>query len=398
MKILELIPQFILPADDGGKIGIYNIIKQFAEQGAELHIVAYSESKPDAVYIQEINSFGRIDFIKKSVKNTKIKIIKSLLTNTSIYINKFLSKDVYSFIDKLLKQEKYDVVHCDHSSMASLGEYIKHKYHVPFGIRLHNIEWTIWQRYAENLPGVSLKRFYIQNQAFLLRNAEKHLYKEADICFAITENDKVRALELQPKANVVVASAGVDLDVWRPDLDVQKEPFTLLHATTYSWIHNVDAIHWFINNIMPEIKETFPESSLTLLGKNPPADFAGYKNLGVKSLGYVDDVKPYMNNAMIYIAPLFVGAGIRIKILEAMAMGLPVVATSVSAEGINADESQGLFVADTKEAFVGFISYLFNHPDKIQKLGEKSRDFIAKNFSWKHNVKIMLDEYKKIIS
>lgn len=398
MRVLELIPQFVLPADDGGKIGIFNIIKQFALQGVKLHILAFSEQIPEKKYLDEIRQYAEITFINQSVKNTKFKIAKSLITNSSIYINKYLSSKVYKEIDKLLKNNKFDVVHCDHSCMASLGVYIKKKYHIPFGIRLHNIEWMIWQRYAENLPSISLKRFYIQNQAFLLRNCEKQLYKDADICFAITENDRVRALELQPKSKVTVASAGVDIDIWNPDLDVQKESYTLLHATTYSWVHNVDAIKWFIKNVMPNLIKKYPNSTLTLLGKNPPQEFNEFKKLGVRSIGYVDDVKPYFNNTSIYIAPLFVGAGIRIKILEAMAMSIPVVATSISAEGIYAEENNGLFIVDTAEGFIECISYLFENPEKAVELGTKSREFVLNHFSWKTNVKTMIDEYKRIIS
>jgi glycosyltransferase involved in cell wall biosynthesis len=241
------------------------------------------------------------------------------------------------------------------------------------------------------------KRIYIGHQAMLLRNHEKQLYSDVDVCFAITEKDKASALKLAPTANVVVAGPGVNADEWDPDPEVKRNPQEMILATTYKWVHNVDALKWFLDNVLPIVREKIPGAYLTLLGKEPPEWLESYKSKGLNLVGYVPEVQPYLNRAGIYIAPLFVGAGIRIKILEAMAMQLPVVATPVSAEGIKAGEKEGLFISARPEEFAARIIRLMTDEPMRAAAGISARRYVLENFSWERNVRIMLDEYGKLV-
>lgn len=430
IKILQLSPRFPYPTDDGGKIGIANIYSQFSQQGAEVTFFTFDDGSISNEALEQAEKFGKVVLFKHKTKNTTSKILLSLLKNEPLFIFKHRNKKIIKFLKELYLKNKFDVIHVDHSSMMPLGLILKKLKPAILGLRLHNIEWMIWQRYADTFgvrslelgvrsrelnllpenrkpktetpnPKHLMKYFkfkYISRQAKLLQKAESELYKQADICFAITEPDKKRALDLSPGANVIVASAGVNSEEWQPDLTVKKNPYEMILSTTYNWIHNIDAVKWFIEKVMPVIKTEIPEAILSLTGKNPPEWLNKLNGQNLNVLGYVPEVQPYLNRASVYIAPLFVGGGIRIKILEAMAMALPVVATSVSAEGIGAGEDEGLFIADSANDFAAKVVYLLKN-DYFRKIsGKNAGNFVKREYSWQKNVKIMLDKYFELIN
>lgn len=398
MKILQLTPQFPFPPDDGGRIGIANIYYQFLEQGNDVEMVSMSRFPIKQIDIEKYKRNGNISIIEMDTKNTKFRVISYFLKNKSLYIEKQYSPTLMETIESLVVMSSIDVIHADHSNMARVALELSKKYQIPIGLRLHNIEYLIWKRFYEGLGMFSPKRLFIGQQYWLLKRLESKFIKNSDVTFAITNEDKNRALELAPKANVIIASAGVDIEDWKPDISAIKEPFSMVIATTFNWFHNVNAVQWFLDKVQPILHSKYSNVTLKIIGKNPPAKFGEYSDLGVDKLGYVDEVQPYFNLSQVYIAPLFVGGGIRIKILEAMSMGLPVVATDVSAEGIEARESQGLIRANTAEEYAHQIGKLFDNDNLRNELGKNARKFIEENHTWKSNVKLIIDEYSKLAS
>jgi glycosyltransferase involved in cell wall biosynthesis len=148
---------------------------------------------------------------------------------------------------------------------------------------------------------------------------------------------------------------------------------------------------------MTKLHKINPKITLQLLGKYPPRDYFDYKNIGVDVLGFVPSVKPYLNAAGIYAAPLFVGGGIRLKILEAMAMEIPVVASSVSAEGIHGTRENGLIIAESADDFVKEIIYLVDNPEIARKLGQKARKYILENYTWEKSIGIIYKTYQQLL-
>lgn len=399
LKILQIAPQFPFPEDDGGKIGIANIYKEFSRQGASVTLFAFRDSRVKKVsekHIVQAEKFGNVRISNYNTRNTFPRIISSLFHREPLFTKKFKGPETVRLIENIAREGEFDVIHADHSSMADLAFIAKAILSVPVGLRMHNIEWMIWQRYALNINDFNPKRWYIYQQAKRLKKKEADIFGATDINFAITENDKERAHEMTPEAKIIVASAGVHANEWQPDYRVERDPREMILATIYSWPHNVDAVKWLIQSIIPRVRKVIPGARLTLLGKSAPSWLSDRQKEGVYTQGYVPKVQPFLNKASIYVAPLFVGAGIRIKILEAMAMELPVVATSISAEGINASEEEGLFIRDDEQSFSDVIVELMKNPEEARKRGKKAREYILANFSWSRNVKIMMDEYRRL--
>ncbi len=397
LEILQLSPQFPFPMTDGGKIGIANIFKEYVALGHNVTFCAYSDKNIDTSYLEEAKQYGDIRIIKHSTGNTPKRILGSLFYKQSLYTSKHYGKELLPLFDKIISEKHFDVIHCDHSAMMPIALYLKRKYSIPIALRLHNIEWTIWDRYASVLPNWHPKKWFINSQSNKLKRDEVGYYLEADVCFAITEEDKKRAEGMTPRANVCIATAGVNLNEWKPDIEINKSEYTLVLATNYDWVHNVDGVIWFIENVLPLVKKDYPAAKLQLIGKNPPERLKEYNGNGVEVLGFVPSVKEYLSSANVYIAPLFVGGGIRIKILEAMAMQLPVVATPVSAEGIKASEEDGLYVSSNASDNAKYISRLFADNNLSASKGILARNFIEENHTWKKSVSIMAEEIQKIL-
>lgn len=395
MNLLQLVPRFPFPSDDGGKIGIANIYKEFSRQGFNVTLLSLGDDIIPGKSIEEAEKYGKVIMLPHSTKNSKSRIIKSLFSSEPLFISKHINQDIISKVNEIFEPGRFDIVHADHSSMAPIALKLKEKYGARFGIRLHNIEWLIWQRYANVLSKLSPKRWYIQRQATLLKNSEANLFEQADICFSITEPDHNRAKDISPNANVTIASAGVDLSEWPVDERIMRDENQLVIATTFNWQHNIDAINWLARDVMPIVRKSCPNAYVTVIGKNIPKYYNNFD--GINPVGYVDSVKPYLNKSNIYVAPLFVGGGIRIKILEALAMQLPVIATDISAEGITAEANTGLIRANEKHNFAKQIIYFIKNPQKAREIGKSARAFIEEEYSWKKNVGIMVEEYKKII-
>ena len=154
IKILQLAPRYVFPPDDGGKIGIANITKEFAKAGADITFFTFDGGAISLDDKKLIEPYAKLQLYKHSTINTSLRIFFSLFNKDSLYITKHQSQGVINELEKLVEKNKYDVIHADHSAMAPLAIHLKNKFNIPVGLRLHNIEWTIWQRYADFLPTV----------------------------------------------------------------------------------------------------------------------------------------------------------------------------------------------------------------------------------------------------
>jgi glycosyltransferase involved in cell wall biosynthesis len=396
MKILQLAPQYPFPENEGGKIGIASIYKELARHGAEVTLVSYSDKVIEKKYIDEAEQYGKVILINHCTDNTKFRIFKSLIDTKPLYLRKHFNKMMAEKLKEILSVNDFDIVHSDHTAMAESALLVKNLINIPAGLRLHNIEWKIWKRYSDEFPKFHPGRIYLERQARILKRYESRYYSKFDVCYAITDNDRNEAQNMTPDANIKLASAGVNLDEWEP-LKIERNPVELIIATTFRWVHNVNAVKWLIENVLPIVKKEEPHIKFTLIGHNIPKYFNEYKELGVNVKGYVEKVQPYLNKATIYVAPLFVGSGIRIKILEAMAMELPVIATSISAEGINASAADGLLIADNADDYADLILKLIRNPELAREFGKSARKFIENNYTWKKNVGLMYEEYSRLL-
>lgn len=396
MKILQLSQQLPFPETDGGKIGIASIFKGLSKLETEVTFLCYNALPTKKETILEAEKYGKIIQINHPIKNTPSRIFKSVFDYKPIYIRKHFNNSIKKQIKEIINGLDFDIIHTDHTAMSELALYIQSLTNKPISLRLHNIEWTIWDRYINEIKFLP-KKLYIKRQAYLLKKYEEGILNKFDILLPITKNDFDYLQKFNLGSKIVIAEAGVDTEKWIPNAP-KRNKNEIIIATTYNWVHNVDGIKWFIEKVLPIIKRYNPDAFLTLLGKNMPSSLKRYNQNDVNAVGFVESIEPYLNNANIYITPLFVGAGMRIKILEAMSMELPVVATPIAAEGIDFDESNGLLIADNEYDFAHYILKLMNDDEYRDDMGRIARQSVQNTYTWDNSIKKIYNAYLEYLT
>lgn len=390
MRILQIAPQFPFPETDGGKTGIARLTEYYTKIGHTVHLFCVCKQEPSKDQLERAKLFTpHVSYIVADTHNSAKNILLNLFSSESLYTWKLNRANVKEALLRVAEEFHPDIVHADHTNTAPLAMFLQDKLGLAFGLRLHNVEWVIWHRYAETFPKFSPQRMYLDMQASRLRTFEAQAMKRAAVCFAITEQDKRRALELSPNAHIEVVSSGVDTEHWQPVRNVARVPHHIVLATNWDWVHNVHGVEWFVRHVLPLVQAEVPNVHLHLLGKNPPSSLHALDKELVTVHGFVDDIHTFLSKCGVYIAPLFVGSGIRLKILEAMAMELPVIATTIAAEGNAALVTDGLFVQDEATNMAKNLIGLIQQPAKAKSHGKSARSYIEKHHSWDENIRKM---------
>jgi glycosyltransferase involved in cell wall biosynthesis len=425
MKILQLTPRTMLPPDDGGRISMWNVTKHLVACGAELTVVSLHEGEyTDSIVTHDSVSFRHI-LLPHSTSNSVPAITRSLFSSLPLYLAKHSSPQILAQLRVLCRQEKYDILHADHTAMAPLALALKREFGIPMGLRLHNVEWMIWKRYALSLGFMDPRRLYVNRQAEKLKREEARCIAQSDVSFTMSAVDEQRAGELvreyramysgsgavysgfggtsaatpiagMPEGRIITAAAGVNTDEWSAPATNHRHPHELVLAAAWSWEHNVKGLDWFVSEVLPRVRKELPDVNLVLPGKHLPERFRTGSVSGVTAPGYVPMMQPYYHSAALFVCPLFVGSGVRIKIMEAMAAGLPVVATRVGAEGVTATEQDGLIISDDPSVQAQKILECLQDPERRERLSANARMFTQKHHEWRTEIAKIYAEYKRI--
>jgi glycosyltransferase involved in cell wall biosynthesis len=199
-----------------------------------------------------------------------------------------------------------------------------------------------------------------------------------------------------PEGRIITAAAGVNTDEWGAPASNQRHPHELVLAAAWSWEHNVKGLDWFVSEVLPRVRKELPDVNLVLPGKHLPERFRTGSVSGVTAPGYVPMMQPYYHSAALFVCPLFVGSGVRIKIMEAMAAGLPVVATRVGAEGVTATEQDGLIISDDPAVQAQKILECLQDPERRERLSANARLFTQKHHEWRTEIAKIYAEYERI--
>lgn len=390
MRLLQLCPRFPWPLTDGGRIGMFNITKHLAERGHRIDMIVFAEDDTTPEHVRDLERYCSVRLVRDNTRTDIRNFMRSVVRREPVYITRHRSGAFIGAMHEALATTTYDAVLGDHSAMFPYLIDARRIAGIPVVMRLHNVESVIWHRYARDERN-PWKRMLAAWQARRLEQYEAAGAARVDANFAITLVDEARMHRLSPLARVITAPPGVDLDQWSP---LQRNPSSriAITATTYSWIHNVNAVNWFIDSVLPAVQAQIPGFAFHLLGRCPPASLQRRAGAAVNILGFVEDIKPYIAEAGVFVVPLQVGSGIRIKILEAMAMGIPVVTTSVGCEGIDGVPGVHYLVADTPGEFAAAVVDVLSDPVRSSALSREARAFVCAHFKWETTAAIIEGE------
>jgi glycosyltransferase involved in cell wall biosynthesis len=269
-----------------------------------------------------------------------------------------------------------------HLDSLDLYRWIRPLPHVPLACTHHSIESDLLRLRAARVRSRPL-RWYLRHQADLLEHEERALCATIDLNVMMSEIDAARLRALAPAARTTVVPNGVNTDYFRPAPAESVVPGRLVFLGPTYMLPNRDAMDFFLDDIWPLVKRRIPDSSLHLVGRNPPADRARFsRHAGVTCQGYVPDIRPHMAGAQCSIVPLRIGGGTRLKILDAWAMGKAVVSTSIGCEGLEVKDGENILIRDDPPGFAEAIAEVLGDDALRGRLERNARLTAEKTYSW----------------
>ena len=283
------------------------------------------------------------------------------------------------YVESIAGTETFDLIHVD---TVGLVPYVAPFDGVPVALNHHNVESQLAHRRAEREEH-PLRRLYFRRDADKLQRLERQVCAGVAVNLTVSELDTVRLSEIAPAARTCVIENGVDVDYFRPGASGPSDTGGLVFAGTLSWYPNQEAVRYFLREIWPALLEDDPRRRVTFVGRDPPADLqAAARDARISVTGRVDDVRPYLDAAAIYVCPIRDGGGTRLKILDAFAMAKPLVATALAVEGLDVQDERHYLRAETPGEFVAQIRRLEGDAPLRKRLGQAARDLVVERYAW----------------
>lgn len=385
LKILIVDEELPYPLVSGKRIRTMGLLQRLARRHQITYVCHRNSDEMEAMRAQEyFAALGIRTLVVDRVVPPKNgpgfygRLFLNLFSSLPYSVQSHISQDMLQTLEEISKSEEIDLWHCEWSPYAEAVR------HLP-GRKLfmaHNVESMIWQRYHENEKN-PLKRWYIGRQVTKFVRFERNVLKLADMTVAVSENDACWFQNQFDINRIDVVDNGVDTEYFQPKDNV-REPATLLFLGSLDWRPNQDGIEEFLRGPYPALQSQNPDIRLLIVGRNPPVSLCqkwnSLKNVEVHP--NVDDVRPFLSRSSALVVPLRIGGGSRLKILEALACGTPVISTEVGAEGLRlVDGVHFRSVSTIRELVTPIMEYL-THPDKALCHAKAGCQKVRQEYDW----------------
>jgi glycosyltransferase involved in cell wall biosynthesis len=354
MRILVVTETVPYPLDSGGRIKTFHTLAALAREH-EVHCHAFVRTEAQRAEAQapleRICRSVTLHLVRRTVAKEAFYAVRSLLTGVPYTVTRHFSRDVLTALRNACRATPFDAVYCDHLSMLEYGRRLP----VPIVHDAHNVEYRITQRHASSL-GSGPRRWLAEREWRRLHAYESRWYPALPLVFAVSEIDADEIRELsQGTARVVALPIAVPASTIEPPAEVARAP-EVLFVGTLDWPPNAEAVRLLLDEIWPRVAAAVPDARLTIVGRGEQAFAARAAALpGVRLTGRVPDVEGWFRRSRVMVVPLQAGSGMRVKILDAMARGVPVVTTPVGVEGIDARPGRDVLVAESADALAAEV-------------------------------------------
>ena len=296
--------------------------------------------------------------------------------------SKYVSRESIAHLSRLIAGGKFDLLICDY--LAPMGNLLElpERPALPVMLFQHNVESVIFKRHAEAAVNPIKRALYLR-QWKAVERMEQQAAAFVDAQVSVSDAD-TELFQKMGMTNVLGAvPTGVDCEFFQPPKTPPQRP-VLAFLGSMDWDANQDAVRWFTTEVLPRIRARVPQAEFLGIGRNPPASLRALAESDplIRLTGTVPDVRPHMAEAAAMVLPLRVGGGTRIKVYEAMAMGTPVISTTIGAEGLDYTHGKNILIADTVEAFANETIALLTNPARAAEIAAAARRHVAENYSW----------------
>lgn len=378
MKILFLSLRCPYPPHRGDCIRSYHFIKHLAQRHA-VTLVYFAASEADVASAKHLQTYcEQVAYVPFRRHFALLNTAVHCLSPHPLQVHYWYSRHMQHTINELLAAERFELVH---AQLFRMGQYVT-KARVPTKVLDLCDSLALNLNRRANFDCIP-KRFLVKLEEKRVRRYEVNIMKAFDCGTVVADFDRDYLLQQDSSLNLSVVPMGVDLAYFSRKPARERAPANLLFTGTMNYFPNVDAVIYFCREIFPRIRERQPNATFTIVGREPTEQVQRLAaQTGVVVTGSVPDVRPYFEKASVFVAPMRAGSGIQTKNLEAMAMGVPVVTSSVGAMGLAAAIGTELLVADTPEAFAAQVMQLVDNRTRRETLAQAGRKRVETTYSW----------------
>jgi glycosyltransferase involved in cell wall biosynthesis len=372
----------LLPVDTGGKIRSFNILRQLAARN-QVTLLSYYSGAPDRAYEEEL----RRVFPHAVALNTRaldgspaaqaLDYAWRSLSSAPYAVSKFTSPPVRKTIAEWDRSGRHDVAVCDFLS-ASLN--FPDRPHTPTVLFQHNVESILWRRQADTETH-PIKRLVFAREARKMERYERDTVARFGHVIAVSETDRAAMATMTDPARISVVPTGVDTLGFRPAVRNESPAPEVLFLGSMDWEPNIDAVQYFCDTMWPAIVAAVPQARFRVVGRNPPPAIQRLASQSVEIVGRVPSVAEHLHRAAVFVVPLRIGGGTRLKIYEAMGAAKAVVSTTIGAEGLDVHQGQDVLLADDPASFTDAVVRLLREPEARRRLEDGALELAAR-YDW----------------
>ena len=391
MRVLFLTHRLPFPPNKGDKIRSFNILTHLTRYH-EVHVGCLLDDAADRAFVSKVREQVRSLVFAQIGRRWRRMLagVRAMLLARSVTVEYFHSSALQQQIDGLLERIPFDCLFCYSSPMAEYLFRSKHAGKVARALRvmdLIDVDSLKWRQYASRSP--FWKAWIYRLEATRLTAYEQRVAREFNQVYVVSEQERSYLPLGAAVANVRALSNGVNLEFFNPHHTVRatKGDFVLVFTGVMDYWPNVEGVTWFVERVFPLVQESIPEAQLLLVGSRPTPQVVRLGSVkGVTVTGFVEDVRDYLASADVCVVPLRIARGIQNKVLEAMAMGKPVVTTAQAFEGIRAIREVEIVVADGEAEFAAAVVALLRDAARARQIGVRARTCVERHYGWEANL------------
>lgn len=387
MDLLYLVHRMPYPPNKGDKVRSYHLLKHLVSQH-RVFLGTFIDDPADEPHIDTLRAMcAGVHVARLDPRSAKLRSLRGLLDGQALTLRYYRDAGLADWVDRTVREHQLSTAVVFSSSMA---QYVEHRPGLRMLVDFVDVDSAKWSDYAQAHRG-PLSWIYRREGTHLLRY-ERQVAARADASFFVTESETSLFRNLAPECadQVEAMCNGVDADFFAPD-PRRASPYApgeqaVVFTGAMDYWPNIDAVTWFVQEVLPQLRETWPALRFHIVGRSPTAAVLDLRGEAVNVTGTVDDVRPYLQHAAVVVAPLRLARGIQNKVLEAMAMGRPVVASASCAAPIDAAVGSDLLAASDASEFASAVSTLLASPARAAGIGSAARQCVLQRYSWQSHL------------
>ncbi len=369
------------PPDRGDRISTHHILRHFRSQGCRVRVGCFAEDERDEHAVAELREMvEEVEAPRIHPQRRKLVSLRGLLTGEALTLPYFRCRELSQTIARWVREDPPDLIFMYSSSM---GQYALPYDTIARVMHFAELDSDKWRQYAARSG--RLGRYVYAREARLLLEFERRIARSFDASIVVSDIERDLFRRCIDDVEPHVVPNGVDVEHFTSRTNGQREPHTVVFTGVMDYEPNIDGVLWFVDACWPRIRAAFADARFLVVGNRPaPRIESLHGNDGIEVTGWVKETTPYFDRAGVAIAPLRLARGIQNKVLEAMSMGLPVVATPQAAQGLGEVEAETLTVARDADAITAAVLRFLREPATARATGARAARFVRKHFRWEH--------------